>query len=386
MGWMVAEDQLDNEQREFINREINEPGNIWVQGFAGSGKSVMLVHALRKKKQEEPHCSTCIVVFTRSLVELFKAGIQEIGLPPNIPVLTYHKFIRNSKRYDYIFCDEVQDLPQSVLENMSQRCKRLYVAGDLNQSIYDYAPGTHEPVIAPDEIESTIKARPFILTRIYRLTRSIIRAVQSIIPRMNILQANIDETRQDVQIRLIEAVSKEEEVKFIWEKATEQTNNREMAVVLLPNQDSIIEFAQSILRLSNKPEWQVKLNRYDNTDWIDLNKHFNNNQVRVEYLGSGAGSLINIESNRNLVLMTYHSAKGMDFDNVFLPFMSGDLYIKNSTLFMVAMTRSKKNLFITYSGYLHEYVEPFKNNCLRQPANNSRGNIKSDNIEDFLDF
>ena len=383
---MVTYDKLDNEQREFIDREIQKSSNIWVQGFAGSGKSVMLVHALRKKLQEEPNCSPCIVVFTRSLVELFQTGIKEIGLVRNIPVLTYHQFLRNNNRYDYIFCDEVQDLPKSVLQNLNQRCNRLYVAGDSNQSIYESAPGTDEPVIDSDEIEPTINARPFILTRIYRLTKSIINAVQSIIPRMNIYQAKIDETRQDVQIRLIEAVSKEEEVKFIWEKATEQTNNREMAVVLLPNHDSIIEFAQSILRLNNKPEWQIKSNRYNNTDWIDLNNYFRNNQVSVEYLGSGAGSLINIERKRNMVLMTYHSAKGMDFDNVFLPYMSGDLYIKNSTLFMVAMTRSKKNLFISYSGYLHEYVEPFKSNCLRQSANSSRGNIESDNIEDFLDF
>ena len=40
MAWMIREDQLDPDQRDFINVEAKRNGNIWVQGFAGSGKSV----------------------------------------------------------------------------------------------------------------------------------------------------------------------------------------------------------------------------------------------------------------------------------------------------------------------------------------------------------
>ena len=35
----------------------------------------------------------------------------------------------------------------------------------------------------------------------------------------------------------------------------------------------------------------------------------------------------------------------------------------SKVLFMVAMTRSKKNLYITYSGYKHAYVNNFAGDC-----------------------
>ncbi|MEZ4798194.1 MAG: hypothetical protein R2809_00155 [Flavobacteriales bacterium] len=46
MARMIREEQLDPDQ-EFINVESKRNGNIWIKGFAGSGKSVLLVHALR---------------------------------------------------------------------------------------------------------------------------------------------------------------------------------------------------------------------------------------------------------------------------------------------------------------------------------------------------
>ena len=58
--------------------------------------------------------------------------------------------------------------------------------------------------------------------------------------------------------------------------------------------------------------------------------------------------------------MTYHSSKGLDFNNVFLPFMAWDLFIsdyKPDVVLMVAMTRSKKNLCISYTGNLHPKIE-----------------------------
>ena len=66
--------------------------------------------------------------------------------------------------------------------------------------------------------------------------------------------------------------------------------------------------------------------------------------------------------------MTYHSAKGLDFDNVFLPFCNAGLYLANNegiakTLFMVGMTRSRNNLYITYHGYSSDYLNAFRGNC-----------------------
>jgi len=86
MAWMIREDQLDNDQKDFINIETRKTGNIWVKGFAGSGKSVLLIHSLKNILQEEPNADVAVVVYTQSLVDMFKTGMKELNLPSNIPV------------------------------------------------------------------------------------------------------------------------------------------------------------------------------------------------------------------------------------------------------------------------------------------------------------
>lgn len=76
------------------------------------------------------------------------------------------------------------------------------------------------------------------------------------------------------------------------------------------------------------------------------------------------------ENNHLINIMTFHSAKGLDFENVFIPFANKSLYINLSesiakTLFMVAMTRTRKNLYITYTGSPIEILNTFESKCLR---------------------
>ena len=46
-SWMIREDQLDPDQRDFINIESKKEGNIWIKGYDGSVKSLLLLHKLR---------------------------------------------------------------------------------------------------------------------------------------------------------------------------------------------------------------------------------------------------------------------------------------------------------------------------------------------------
>ena len=134
MAWMIREDKLDNDQKDFINVESKKSGNIWLKGFAGSGKSVLLVHSLKETLRREPHARIAVVVYTHSLIDMFKTGMRELSIPSTIPVMTYIEFVdRNNAHFDYIFCDEVQDLPSRVLHAMSNRAGKVIVAGDSNQ-------------------------------------------------------------------------------------------------------------------------------------------------------------------------------------------------------------------------------------------------------------
>lgn len=389
---MIREDLLDPDQQDFIDNEINKSGNIWIKGFAGSGKSVLLVHALKKTLEKNPNAKVCVVVFTWSLVDLFKTGLHELGIRGNVPVLTYYALERDTARYDYIFCDEVQDLPQKAIDVIKRKASKIIVAGDTNQSIYEMDPQWHQSVIEPDEIGELIEARPFNLNYIHRLTRSIIKALQKLIPGMNIWSARRDLTKVDVQIRLCKASSVEQEVQYIWKEAKKGPSIAgETSVILFPRHIYIVEFVQQLLEINNKPRWEFKPSPYDRgkpidkaaPDYNDLNKFLKDQGLKIEYVGNSFGSLENATLNHNVIIMTYYSVKGLDFDNVFVPFLNDDLHIpgKSETLFMVAISRSRKNLYLSYTGYTHEYVDRFEDEC-----NNIDIDMTGSNKTNSLDF
>lgn len=390
MAWMIREDQLDPDQREFINVESKKSGNIWVKGFAGSGKSVLLIHSLKNVLSKEPNAKIAVVVYTHSLIDMFKTGMKELNIPSSIPVMTYIEFCdKNSQNFDYIFCDEVQDLPSRVLYAMNNRSRKVIVAGDSNQSIYDTDPRWNEPVVNPSQVGDIINARAFSLNMIHRLTRSIIAAVQKLLPSMNIWGAKRDLTKQDVNIRLCEASSETEEVKYIYQEAQKGANVGDTSVILLPTLNMISKFANQVLSANSKPQWNEKKNNYGKPDFGDLNRHFKNNGIKIQFIGSGYGSLSDAERNKEAILMSYHSSKGLDFNNVFLPYLNNSFYLHPSnanTLFMVAMTRSRKNLYLTYFGYTHDLVDKFKGECTEISISdilNQRTSTRSNNNFDF---
>ena len=377
-NWMIREDQLDPDQRDFINIESRKKGNIWIQGFAGSGKSVLLLHKLREVLEKEPNASICIIVFTHSLIAMFEAGMKELNIKQDIPVMTYFQFKKSlyngdyKYQFDYIFCDEVQDLPREILSLMKDWGVSVIVAGDANQSIYDEAPGLNVPVIQLGEIELLLSARPFTLNIIHRLTKSVIALVEKLLPDINIWKAKRDLTKQDVNVRLAKADNLEQEVKYIYQEAIKAVNVGDSSVILLPHQKLIVKFANEILSQNNITIWQESKNQYGRVDYNQLNTYLDKYNIRMNYIGNGIGSLIDASENKKIILMTYHSSKGLDFDNAFLPMLDeGNMWFppekyndnKLKTLFMVAMTRSKKNLYLSYTYQLNSLLKDLPENC-----------------------
>lgn len=367
MSWIIPENKLDEQQRDFIENVDIKQKNVWIKGFPGSGKSVLLAHTIRKIKTSDKSASILVVVFTHSLIKMFEAAFKEMGY--SIDVVTIYDFMktgRTGKSYDYILSDEVQDLTPSVLNAMRSRAKHVVVAGDSNQSIYEMDPKFKEATVQPSQINALLSSREFELGIIHRLSSSIIGVIQKFLPRMNIFTAKRDLSKQSTQVRLCEACSKEEEVQYILRVAKKAVNVGQTAAVLIPTQNSIISFVQLVLKSEGKREWNVVTNEWGKTDYNSLNWYLASCNVPIQYVGNGYGQFS--ENTNKITLMTYHSAKGLDFDNVFLPFLNNSLFIVpnetlSKTLFMVAMTRSRNNLYLTYSGYKHSYLDNFASDC-----------------------
>ena len=68
---MVPENRLDDYQRDILKQcgDFNKKSE-WIQGFAGSGKTVLLVHLIKESLLKDPDKSICVLVYTHALKDL----------------------------------------------------------------------------------------------------------------------------------------------------------------------------------------------------------------------------------------------------------------------------------------------------------------------------
>jgi superfamily I DNA/RNA helicase len=71
-----------------------------------------------------------------------------------------------------------------------------------------------------------------------------------------------------------------------------------------------------------------------------------------------------VTDSDKIILSTYHSSKGLDFDKVFMPFCNLGRHIpeEDPRLFMVAMSRSRKDLTLSYTTCMNSFIRTFSNN------------------------
>jgi superfamily I DNA/RNA helicase len=128
-------------------------------------------------------------------------------------------------------------------------------------------------------------------------------------------------------------------------------------VILFPTHKAIRRFARELsefLEIDGPENVQEK-------DYAPFNEYWKEAGIDLMYFGNKHGQLSDAETRPLVFLMTYHSSKGLDFRNVFLPALGVNALIVNPDklkldpdldrrLLFVAVTRSRENLFISYSG------------------------------------
>jgi len=146
MKWLPAENDLVAEQNNFRKKVWSLQDSLYVSGFPGSGKSVCLLYAVKTIIDKQPDAKILFVEFTHSLIKMIEAALKELSYD-KVSVVTFEDFRNHCMGpYDFIICDEVQDISARLLELMKKRAKRVIVGGDPNQSIYEKLP-TNEPTI-----------------------------------------------------------------------------------------------------------------------------------------------------------------------------------------------------------------------------------------------
>lgn len=378
MKWMIPWDKLGNEQREIIDSVATMKARVsWINGHAGSGKSIVLLQSIADYLKRNPNKNVCVVVFTRALVDLLRIGLKQIPQLENrnIPVLTIYqlnyRLERGIANFDTIFCDEVQDIPLSFFLEMRDVCTNLVVAGDSNQSIYNTVPVFDERPISVEELTQYVNSNEK-TSIVYRMTRSVTKMLSNVFA---IFSSTKIAEKNDVGISLNRFENENDELEWAWDKifTTNFLRPSDVCAVLLYNHDSIRRFINAVIIKSGYAAFEFKKTGSENEKWNydHCNDYLAKCNVPLMYIGNSHGSLEEADRANKVVVMTYHSAKGLDFDYVLLPLVNYDMYLQSNvdSLLMVALSRSKQELVISFTGTLYSDLGRFlKDVVIKEPS------------------
>jgi len=371
--WMVKESELDDIQI-LVFQEILDKSLI-VSGCAGSGKSVL---ALLKAEriQTENKGSYNVIVYTRSLCSYMNAGKKDVKLSGNFMYYEEWRYKRGPKHYangktyivylrddsgnkipnmpqaDYVIVDEIQDFTrEEILEFVASAKKQFIFLGDTNQSIFNSLKAYNGGTVAVEKIPQIVrreKIKTFELLYNHRLPKP----VAKIVHEMDGIDVGpyIDKvytSNENADPRIIKFDSFEEQLDCIL-RLLKRNND---IGILLPTNKSI----KIVSDFLNRNGINHELKYEDEEDW---KKNIDNLDFKTD----------------NPKLLTYHSAKGLQFGTVILP----DYYnmdFRNINALYVAMTRTYRNLYILYSGILPKPLLSVSSNLYKT--------TESDQVEDI---
>lgn len=374
MSWLIPYNKLDNDQIKFINDFEKGNDNLFIKGYAGCGKSVLLVHILIREKEKNPNAKIIIVTYTHALIDMIKNGLPEELT--NIPVVTYFNFRNILSHWDLILVDEVQDFPEEDINAIKSKGKRVIIAGDDNQSIYDN-------VCNISTIESTLQSKTYILDILHRVSRKIRDIASSFCRDKEGIKASIMGKLVENDVRLVYAENYDEECKWLIQTAKEYAASDYSTAILIPKHVYIFNFFQKLLEIEGLPPLP------NGADKNIINEHLKRNGIRFQYLGNGFGSFAKAGVENLVTVMTYHSAKGLDYEAVFIPFLSPTLEIwrdnplRARTLFFVALTRSREQLFLSYSKEKHPLLAEINESSFHKI--NASDELNKSSFDDFSD-
>ena len=367
--WMIIESELDDDQLNVL-KATNEKSCI-VSGCAGSGKSVLALIKAQRIQQEKGN-DYQIIVFTRALCSYMNAGRRELGLNKQFDYHWTWKKRKNCPSSDYIIVDEIQDFSkEEIQEFLNATNTHFFFFGDTAQSIYE---GLKETMPVEDInflLSSGQRAKSFNLYRNYRLPKPVAKVVQFVGVNLDGFDIDTYKSRETAMPRIIRYDSLNKQIESIA-KMIKGGGPVSDVGILIPHNKGVKRLSDLLNneKINHEAKYDVYEDEYGDEVYERESNGKQNKFVRTSD---------NLDfSTENPKIMTYHSAKGLQFGTVFLPNveqlssdvlsqfwknpgvfvdetnLSKDLKRKVSELkaFYVAMTRTYRNLYVMYSGSL----------------------------------
>lgn len=322
--FFVNEDELDDFQIQLLQKRIDR--SMVVSGCAGSGKSILALWKAKQIQNLQNGATYKFIVFTKALNRYMSDGILAIGL--NDDNFMYHHQWKDAgyPPADYIIVDEIQDFEKQEIAQFKAAAKRAFFFwGDTAQSIYQELKDT-QSILA---IAADAEIQPEQLAFNHRLPKKIARFAAHLGNDEDLVQRCRKEGSE--MPRILHYPTLEEQLVV----AMEQIQNRQItdAGIMFPT-NLMVQKAYNYLR---REGFSIEAKYEDKKD-------FKKSRLDLDF------------SSDNPKLMTYHSAKGLQFEAVFLPecMVSKDI---DSTPLYVAITRSYQYLFVMYSTALSRFFD-----------------------------
>lgn len=350
--WLPSLRELSDEQRRVIDDPLTDDSLIY--GPAGSGKTGVTLY--RAKTLNDSGKQVRIFVYTHALKQFIHAAALDLGLDLS-RIETFYVWARRMyknhvgdpnrvqgdnkfslwvdglvghfkqhperiERAEYVLIDEAQDFPPNVAQLLRLVAKNVFVAGDTAQSIYENHTNLGEFATAwrPFKRENR-------LIRNYRNPKKVAQVAAVFL--------NASPIDRDKFVELVQGQTSE--MQPVWYEAA--------------SDEAQIEQIVQILRQSRGSDSIGLLFRHK----------WHRDAVARALKARGIGHRVvegadtpdnHFQDLATPTLITIHSAKGLEFDWVILPYLTADAWTepaedaKARRIFFVALTRTKNRLYL----------------------------------------
>ena len=315
-NWPVEEESLDDDQLDLIDHTINS--SMLVSGCAGSGKSVIAMH--KAAQIADMGYSVILIALTKSL-----AGFMGVGYTSQSYKFYYHyqwKWL-GMPSADYIIVDEIQDFElKEIHEFMNAAKKHFLFFGDSAQSIYTRFG---KKTLSIEAISKLTGLKELKLYNNYRLPKNVAQITQKYVG-VNVMpyQEKVYLNKENDFPHFIHYNSYEDQIEAIG-KLIEQYDGKSIGILFYSN-ELVLEMSEALTKRGINMEYKCKTAADDKRGQGNL--HFTNTLPKV---------------------LTYHSAKGLQFDVVIIPKFEGAITEEQRKSLYVAMTRTMHHLYVLYS-------------------------------------
>lgn len=381
MKWMVPVNELDAVQSRAIENIIsNRDENHWVKGFAGSGKTIVLTHVLERLANTKPTVKVCFATFTHALKDLVESGLSDTA-KRKVTISTFDSLKNLPNNFDIVVADEMQDIKSETLPILALKSDVLIIAADPDQSIYKFSAST-------SELNSAIKpAKDHQLREIHRINDNVFNIATSVYPDAKIV-SQTTVRQDDEQARIYKGTSQRDEFVTMFEEAARLSAKENPSAILLPTKKLMDEFIEAVSSSESyrgsPPGVKASTRNPDGSFGIqyqEVNGYLTKNRSPLQVFGGGGGDLYETDKRKMILLMTYHSAKGLDFPYVFLLNLTdttglnafkGGTDTDERRLFFVAATRARERLHLSYHDQPHRFFDDISDDLLTKFSKRKR--------------